>query len=230
MFHPSLVEYGRFYQELFAGIASYDQLGNRLIRLGERAHAFRQFDKVKEVGQFLSHIPIKNYQAIGHYFLAVAANNKGNGNQHAARKLYEIAAETAPSQYKAKAILSLAAVSFNTGDFQAASYYYRDAIKAGRLNIVSLQAIRGMALLKSIEGYHHHALKDLESLLPIAKYVPAQIYFDYLNSFAVELGIVGRKQEARNISPHRPPSSRFSASSLGSAFGRFFHLYQFHIT
>ena len=49
-----------FYQQLLQGIGSYRQLGGRLIQLGEQAHAFRQFDRVKEMGQLLSNIPIKS--------------------------------------------------------------------------------------------------------------------------------------------------------------------------
>jgi tetratricopeptide (TPR) repeat protein len=199
MFHPSLLKYGEFYQELLKGVADYRQLGNRLIRLGEQAHAFRRFDEIKEIGQLLSQIPVKHYQSIGCYFIAVAANSKGNGDQQEARKLFEIAANIAPSDYKAKAILSLAAVSFNSKDFEAAFYYYQETIKASPFTIASMQAARGMAVLKSIEGYHDQALEDLESLLPIAKYAQPHVYFDYLNSLAVELGEVGRKPEARMI-------------------------------
>jgi len=36
--------------------------------------------------------------------------------------------------------------------------------------------------------------------LPVIKYTPPHIYFDLLNSYAVELGEVGRIYEARNIS------------------------------
>jgi len=56
-------------------------LGNLLVRRGEQAHAARQFDKVKEIGLLLSNTPIKRYRAIGYYFLAVAANSVGNGDQ-----------------------------------------------------------------------------------------------------------------------------------------------------
>jgi hypothetical protein len=60
IFPPLATDYAGLYQELLRGVASYQQLGDRLIRLGEQAHAFRQFDKVKEVGGLLSNIPIKN--------------------------------------------------------------------------------------------------------------------------------------------------------------------------
>jgi hypothetical protein len=67
------------------------------------------------------------------------------------------------------------------------------------LSVAGLQAIRGISVLKSFAGDHAHAIKDLESILPVIKYAPAHIYFDLLNSYAVELGEVGRRDEARNI-------------------------------
>jgi tetratricopeptide (TPR) repeat protein len=189
-----------FYQELLKGIGSHQQLGNRLIHLAEQAHAFRRFDEVQEIGQLLSNIPIKDYQAIGYYFLAVAANSKGNGDQEQARKLYERAAEMAPSRYRAKALLSLAAVSANTHNRDLEMYYYLETIKAGKMNVAALEAFRGIAIYKAIEGYHDKAVKDLESILPIIKHAPAHTYFDVLNSYAVELGAVGRIDEASNVS------------------------------
>jgi tetratricopeptide (TPR) repeat protein len=197
---PFATEYAGLYQELLSGIASYQQLGNRLIQLGEQAHACRQFEKVKEIGQILSNLPIRRFQAIGYYFLAVAANSKGNGDQDRARKLYETVAETAPILYRAKAILSLGAVSFNAGNFDSALYYFKETLKVSGFNIASLEAIRGMAVLKAVEGAHDHAIKDLESVLPIIKHVPPYNYFDFLNSYAVELGQVGRMDEAENVS------------------------------
>jgi hypothetical protein len=191
---------GGFYQELLKGIGSYEQLGKRLILLGEQAHAFRQFDKVQEIGQLLSNIPVKDYQAIGYYFLAVAANNKGNGDQVKARQLYERTAETAPAHYQAKSLLSLAAVAANTNNRDLEIYYYLETIKARKMSVAALEAFRGIAIYKAIEGYHDRAVKDLECILPIIKFTPPHIYYAYLNSYAVELGEVGRKVEARNIS------------------------------
>ena len=202
MVPPLEMEFAGFYQGLLRGVTSYQQLGNRLIRQGEQAHAFRQFYKVKEVGRMLSNIPIKSYQAIGHYFLAVAFNNKGNGDQDEARRLFELAAETAPMQYKGKAILSLGAVSFNTSDFDSALYYFKETLKMSKVSIASIEAIRGMALLNAIEGSHTQAIRSIESILPVIKHTPAHTYFDILNSYAVELGEVGRKDEARNVIRH----------------------------
>ena len=191
---------GGFYQELLKGIGSYEQLGKRLIHLAEQAHAFRQFDKVQEIGQLLSNIPVKGYQSIGYYFLAVAANNKGNGDQEKARQLYERAAETAPAHYQSKSLLSLAAVAANTNNRDLEMYFYLETIEAGKMNVAVLEALRGIAIYKAMEGYHDRAVKDLENILPIIKFAPPHIYYAYLNSYATELGEVGRKSEARNIS------------------------------
>jgi tetratricopeptide (TPR) repeat protein len=196
---PSLGNSAELYQVLRHGIESYHQLGNRLIQLAEHAHAFRQFDRVREYGEILSHVPIKDYQAIGHYFLAVATHRKASGDWDEAKRLFEIAIDKATDAYKVKAILSLGALSFRRNDFDSALYFYRETIKAGKLSTPSLHAIKAISVIKAIEGNHPQAVKDLESILPVIKYAPAHIYFDLLNSYAVELGEVGRMQEARHI-------------------------------
>ncbi|MEK6408887.1 MAG: helix-turn-helix domain-containing protein [Acidobacteriota bacterium] len=199
MFSP-LPKYAGFYQELLAGTVNNVQLANRLIQLGERAHSFRQFDMVREVGLILSNIPVKHYQAIGCYFLAVAANSMGNGDQDEARRLFQLAVDTAPDSYKAKAILSLGALAVHRNDFDSASYYFQETIRTEKLGTASLQAIRGVSLVKSIEGFHKSAIADLEGILPLVRVAPLKLRLDCLNSYAVELSEVGRLQEAESIS------------------------------
>lgn len=196
---PSLANSAELYQILLSGIDGYQQLGNRLIQLAEQAHAFRQFDQVEKKALILSNIPLKAYQAIGHYFSAVAANRKGGGNQEAARRLFELAVDTAPDTYKMKATLSLGTLSFNKGDFDSTLYYLQETLKNGECSVAGIQAIRGISILRALEGNHTQAVKDFENILPMMKYAPAHIHFDLLNSYAVELGEVGRKQEARQI-------------------------------
>jgi tetratricopeptide (TPR) repeat protein len=196
---PLLAKSAELYQVLQGSIDNYRQFGHRLIQLAEQAHAFRQFDKLQELALMLSNVPIKDYQAVGNYFLAITTSRKGEGNLEAARRLFELAVDTAPDAYKVKATLSLGALSFHRGDFDSALYCYQETIKAGKLSAASLQAVRGTSVIKAIEGNHRQAVADLESVLPVMKYAPAHIYFDLLNSYAVELGAVGRKSEARHI-------------------------------
>jgi len=186
------------YQSLLRGIESYQPLGNRLIQLAEQAHAFRQFDQLKELALMLSNLPIKSYRAIGHYFLAIATHRVANGNWDEAKRLLEPAVANAPDAYKVKATLSLGALFMRKGDFDSTLSYYGETIKSG-LSAASLIATRGIATVKSIEGHHRSAIADLENVLPIIKYAPPHIYFDILNSYAVELGEVGRIAEAQNV-------------------------------
>ncbi len=194
-----LAKYAGLYQGLLSGISSFQRLGNRLVRLGETAHVFRRFHLVREVGQTLSHLPIKDFQAIGHYFLAVASNNCGKGDQQEARRLFQLVADTAASTYKAKALQSLAGVSANTGNYDAELYYLNESLKASQDIATTLITHRGIAVHKAKEGYHRHALRDLETLSSLIKYAPPSGYFDYLNSYAVELGTVGRLTEACDV-------------------------------
>jgi len=192
-----LAKYAGLYQGL--GIGSFQQLGNRLIIVGERAYAFRQFHLVREVGEGLSRLPFRDFQAVGHYFLAVASNSCGQGDQQEARKLFELVADTASSKYKAKAILSLAGVSANTGNYDAELYYFSESLKASQDIATTLVSHRGIAVYKAREGNHRHAIRDLENLASLIKHAPASAYFDYLNSYAVELGTAGRLTEACDV-------------------------------
>ena len=211
-----------FYQEILQRLDNYERLGNRLIKLADQAHAFRQFDQLKEYGQILSNSPIKSYQVTGCYYLAVAANSRGNGDQEAARKLFEFVAEAAPQKYRAKAILSLAALSLHAGDYNS---QFRFLIEAGRASSDLSTAVRahlGLAIYKSMEGFHQQSLRDLEDLYRLARLSQPIVFFDYLNSLAVELGEAGRAEEAGNIckvilaSPFAPayPEWRETAEDL----------------
>ena len=155
---------------------------------------------VREVGLILSNIPIKHSQAIGCYFLAVAANSMGNGDQDEAKRLFELVVDIAPDSYKAKAIASLGAIAIRRNDFNSASTYFQEAISAEKIGEAGLQAIRGMSILKSIEGFHKSAIADIEGILPLVRFAPLKLRLDCLNSYAVELSEVGRLQEAESIS------------------------------
>jgi tetratricopeptide (TPR) repeat protein len=155
---------------------------------------------VREYGQILSNLPVKSYQAIGYYYLAVSYNNCGSGDLDKARELFTLAAGTAPLRYRAKAMLSLAAVSAHLKDPDAELYYFTETLKASKDIATSLTACRGIAVHKAREGYHKQALADLEKILSLARFAPPLVYFNYLNSLAVELGEANRKDEARNVS------------------------------
>jgi hypothetical protein len=66
-----------------------------------------------------------------------------------------------------------------------------------------LTSQRNIAVLKSIDGDHRGAFSDLEKLLPLARVVgrwQPYLFYEHLNSLAVELCEVARIEEARNVS------------------------------
>ena len=54
--------------------------------------------------------------------------------------------------------------------------------------------------MRSSEGDHKQAIKEFERTLPLAKHANPFYYYQFLNSFAVELIEVGRLEEACNMS------------------------------
>jgi hypothetical protein len=195
-----LAKYTEFYQQLLRGVISYQQLGNRLIRLAEQANAFRQLDQVKELAGLVIGLPIKDYQHVGQYYLALSIHRNGKGDIETAQRILEGIVGEIHSSYKAKAILLLAAVSARKGDYDSELYYFTESLKAkGSIDTI-ITAQRGIAVSKARGGCNDQALKDIESFIPFLRYSNPNTYYDCLNSYAVELGESGRKDEARNVS------------------------------
>ena len=182
------------YQQLLTSVISFQELGNRLIRLAHQAKAFRRVAEVRQAAEILCNLPIKDYQVIGQYYLAWCERR----TNPQASKIFEKIAETAPPRYRAFAMHSLAALAARNQNHEAELYWFVESLKVHPLP----EALKAIAVIKAKEGYHKHALKDLERILPLIKYAPPHIYFDYLNSLAIELWEVGRKYEARNIIRH----------------------------
>jgi tetratricopeptide (TPR) repeat protein len=188
---PSFKLPAGFYQQLIGGMTSFQELGNRLVKITEQAQTFRQYDKVKEAAQILANIPIKQYQAIGHYYMGLCEFRRGKSP----RDIFEQVAEYAPAKYRALAMHSLAAIEARKQDYESELYWFVESLKVHP----SVEAFRDIAVIRAKEGYHQSAVKDLEKLYPLIRYVDPLTYYQYLNSLAVELGAVGRKYEARNI-------------------------------
>ena len=86
---PPLTKYLGFYQQLLNGVVTHQQLGNRLIQSAEQANAFRQLDRVRELAEVLIGLPIKEYQHIGQYYLALSIHQNGKGNVDTAQQILD---------------------------------------------------------------------------------------------------------------------------------------------
>ena len=143
------------------------------------------------MAQILVGFPIKEYQLIGQYYLAWCGYRENKD----VRSELEVVIEQSKT-HRAKALLSLAAVE--SGSYGLELKLYKEAAKWGNSSIVA-QAARGIAIVKAREGSHRHAVSDLETITVLTWTTDPIAYFQYLNSFAVELGEVGRIEEAQNV-------------------------------
>ncbi|HVG22386.1 MAG TPA: hypothetical protein VNI02_25330 [Blastocatellia bacterium] len=193
--NPPLVKAAEFYQHLSQGIRNYENLGNRIVGKIKAAHAFRQVDIVRELSSILINLPIREYQLIGQYYLAWCDCRESKFNN--------VVLETVIEQtrtYTTKALLSRAAIEGYQGKTEPELYFYNEALKTSSTISDYVEASRCIAIVKSKEGFHTSALKDLENLVPIIKHAVPLVHYDFLNSYSVELGEAGRAYEARNAS------------------------------
>ena len=207
------ISYGRLYQQLAAlGFVRraytkevFHEFGNLLINVADHAYALRQMEVLEQASQILINAPLPHqYESIGHYYYALCKLRQGRFDE--AQALFGQVVEEAPPQYRARAMLSIGGIFFLNGDSQSALPFYVDATRAAlysdRNFLISAIAQRSIAILKSVDGNHRGALADLESLFPLVRTIgfwyPSEFY-NYLNSFAIELGESGRLEEAQNV-------------------------------
>jgi hypothetical protein len=194
---PLANKYAGLYQQLLSGIVSYKELGNRIIKRIKAAHTFRQVEHVRELSRVLINIPIKEYQLIAQYYLVWCQCRESQLHPDILQNII-----TDSNTYKTKALLSLAGFEGLKGNLDSEFYLYTEALKSSSSISDYAQASMGIAVVKAKEGFHDSALKDLEIIILSIKHAEPIIYFDVLNSYAVELGEAGRKDEARNIIKH----------------------------
>ena len=192
--NSSLQKSAGFYQQLFREISGFHELGQSLVRQAEVAQSLRQVDRVEEIALVLSNLPLKEHRLIGNYYQAWLQRREYN-----ARQVFESVLEQSKT-YKAKALISLAASESYTGNYETELSYFTQALKVTDNPSLIVESSRAIAVVKAKEGNHDKAIKDLERMYPLVKHSAPNFYYQYLNSFSVELAEVGRIEEAANIS------------------------------
>lgn len=204
---------GEFYQQITKGLIkgvytkqAFNVLAGRLINLADHAYQLRQIDTVGQISRLLTSLPLpRQYESISNYYRAIQI--KKNGKIDEARTFLGCVADEAPLQFRARAIMSLGITFFESGDFQSALSLYSEAGRAAKylkrldpITIIGLQAAQ--SFLKSLDGNHRGALSQLESMLPFVRMISSEypfLWYQHLNSLAIELSEVGRIEEAQNI-------------------------------
>jgi tetratricopeptide (TPR) repeat protein len=192
--------------------------GDKLLAMAEQAYGFRQGEKLEELSQALLALPLPaQYKSAARYFRALGLRRRGQ--RETGNLLLELVATEPTHRYTARAVQSLGGVFHDLGDFESALKLSleagRRAAEKGRVDpAAALFAQMNIATIKGLKGDHRRALADLERLSPFVRAVGLihpHIYYDYLNSLAVELGKLGRLEEAARTS-RIALSSPFSAA------------------
>ena len=190
----SLRSWGELYQHLFNGISSFEELGNRLIQKAECAKALRRTEVLEEIVSMLASFPVREYQLIGQYYKGLSEYLKGGKPQ----QIFETVLEKS-SSYKAKALIGLAALEAQKGNYESELQLFTQASKFANSPSLYAEIHRSISVVRAKEGFHKQALGELESMFPYIRHADLYAYCQYLNSYAVELGEVGRIEEAQNV-------------------------------
>ena len=206
------VRHSELYQQLVSALVKGTQSEQLLFRVGtaladaaEHAYALRWMTEVEEVSKQLLTLP-DPYHSIGKYYHGLYIKRLGQFDE--ARRLFESIATAGPARFRPRAIASAAAVAFDSGALHLALSLFVDACRAATSRALwnppaALKALRMVAVVKSKDGDHRGALGHLEGMFPLVRSIASgrpYLFFDHLNSLAVELMAVGRLGEAANAS------------------------------
>ena len=196
--------------ELMRGVyrkQTFSQLGNTLVALAQHSYSLRLTDAVEKASDFLLNLPLgPEYQSVGRYYQALCIYRRGEADE--ARILLERVAGSLPLPFRAKARLAMSGICYESGDLHS---FLLLNLEASRLAACSdwrdpqtfVKAQRNIAVLKSVDGDHRGALADLERLFPLARALgrwQPYLYYEHLNSLAVELMETASLEEAQNAS------------------------------
>ncbi|HLG13963.1 MAG TPA: tetratricopeptide repeat protein, partial [Blastocatellia bacterium] len=175
--------------------------------MADQAYWQRQIVKLEHVSNMLLALPLPpGFKGVGRYYRGMTLVCRGRHPE--ARDVLERVAEGGALGVRARALVSLGASEFITGDFQSALPFY---VEAGRIArqveridpLVEFGVHKMIAAVKGEDGDHRRSVDDLERIFPLARMVGREyrpLMSDYLNSYAVELAAVGRLEEASNVS------------------------------
>lgn len=179
-----------------------EQVAQHLSELAHHADNMRRHDITRQASHLLLALP-EPFNHIGEHYEARRLQREGKIAE--AVSLFSYVAERAPLRFRARATQFLGRTLHGEGRCEEAIPYYLEATRiasSGNWCDVDtvMTATQNLAVIKSSAGDHHAALADLERLFPLVRAAAgAYKYHHYLNSLAVELGEVGRIEEAQNI-------------------------------
>lgn len=180
-----------------------DVAAHQFAELARRAWLSRRLDALEEISKAIISLPADTKtQNIGHFYRALRLQTEGGVSRYR-RAIQDVTDNLLPA-YQPRAILALGASHYLAGEFGEFAYLSLEAARAAEAHqdyVTLYVALRDLAVVRSLQGDHIGALKDLERLRPVVLSIrslyPSE-YYEHLNSLAVELGELGRIEEANH--------------------------------
>jgi len=167
----------------------------QLLKQAEACYCLRDRRGQYEFGKALS-LFSHPFDAVGEYYQATYLHKLGQ-KELAYEKLEH--AKEAPGGYRDKAILTLSGMK-QVDQEPDDSYRLRFELQKSESLPIVIESNIGIASLLSAEGRHQKALDQLESIMPLLKEVGmTPLFYDVLNSYAVELAEIGKLDEASQV-------------------------------
>jgi tetratricopeptide (TPR) repeat protein len=187
----------------FASRGELEAIGRQLVDIARQARMSRRTDLVEIASQAILSLPLaSDIHTAGVSYAAYCQHQRGEVEE--SRIILIGVADSPASGFKERAIFELGTTYFERGDITQALYFYIEAAKAAKQTdpLVYIQSIWMSAACNGVTGDHRRASSDLEQLFPLVRALSARyppLYFDYLNSLAVEFCEVGRVEEANKV-------------------------------
>ncbi|HKV40038.1 MAG TPA: tetratricopeptide repeat protein [Blastocatellia bacterium] len=180
---------------------SIEEAGRGLITLCRRGWLAHRFEGVEHAARVVLGLAALRPEIsnVAKCYYASCLAQRGEGQQ--AVDILNRVVDRVDREFRPRATLALAKVHYDDGRLGASVPIYVEAARVAKGSdpLAEVQALRMLAIVRSIDGDHNGALADLERLLPSMRRLAAHYppdYYHYLNSLAIELGEVGRIEEA----------------------------------
>jgi tetratricopeptide (TPR) repeat protein len=196
--------------------SAVDATGRALIDLARQARISRELEALDEIVAAILALPLdQRLHAVANYYGASALRKSGDSEQ--TRSVLEKLVDTVAAEYRPRTLIGLGICYVTGGDLEESARIYLEAVRSATLTdpLSKAQALRSIAVIRSIKGDHEGSLADLERLFPVMRSFATSYpedYRYYLNNLAYELGQVGRIDEAKaaiNVALRSPYADRF---------------------
>jgi tetratricopeptide (TPR) repeat protein len=148
------------------------------------------------------HAVNRREQSCADYFEALLALRAGLRDEAANR--FALLLEHAPLAFISRGLMSLGCIEARKGEFGQASRLineaYRLTLRVAPGDPIMVTLLRDRAILHSLQGDHHSALRLLAEMEPLAQEARSIVTFDYYNSLAEELKHTGALEAAAHFS------------------------------